>query len=402
MSLHSLVAHFLHANNYHETLRQFEAEHGNPIPLELPAHESLEEIVNDRYTFNEVAGLQHLDINEILDEQLQQVARGLGNWTSPYPVIKHRLDGSLGLVVSAQFVGSVLLLATADTKLVAVDLDGNKTGEWANYIGRVVIKKIVRVDDGRAVLIGMNGSAHLVQVQPDSISTIWEGKVHQRLVTDAKVVAVGDKQYLVTLGWDFLVRVFTVTEELTQVAETRLLVQGSAFDAIEYQGKLVVVVGKNEHTLLEVYTLDGGLELIHKISLNDAEFTTLDFSPRAIQILAGATPLVAVGTSHEPYMRLIVVALTDLQPGGVKRNQILKNLNTLCPQDKYSTAMIAWREDGSGVWALGEDGILRGMDLVHEKAVVEVPAHTGKIKTFAAGQGLATCGADRAVVLWSK
>ena len=105
---------------------------------------------------------------------------------------------------------------------------------------------------------------------------------------------------------------------------------------------------------------------------------------------SGHVPLIAVGTSHEPYMRLIIVPLQDLaNEPSIKRNQIIKNLNTMSPQDRYSQPIIAWRlqksnnNKASGVWVMGDDGTIRGIDIVEDQVIVELKdGHQGKIKDF--------------------
>lgn len=159
---------------------------------------------------------------------------------------------------------------------------------------------------------------------------------------------------------------------------------------------------------------DNQLTQLYKISLNDAEFTASGFSPRLITIHDADVPLIAVATSHEPFMRLIIVPLLDISSNiPIKRNQIIKNLNTMSPQDKYSQPIIAWRlckeEDdrASGVWVMGDDGVIRGIDIIDDRVAIELnDGHNGKIKDFISFidqngvEKLVTSGVDKEIIEW--
>lgn len=423
MSIHDLVAQFLHSHNYHETLKKFEEEHGNPLLTnlhDLPTNESLEDIYEDRIKFKQLeTKVKELSLNDTLNEDLKQVLdMQIKNWSTPYPKITHIVDDpSMGLVVSCElFHHKYVLLGTVDMNFIVVDLDtGTKVFEEPAVIGKVVIKAIVCIDNQRVMLVGMNGKASIVEldINKKSVEIIGEFQLHKKLIVDAKYIKVGDTEYVVSLGWDFHIRVFEIEKsQFRMVDEFKLSVQGSCFDVTAYNGSLAIVFGKNEFTVLEVLSLvDSKLQLMYKISLNDAVFLTSMFTPRSIKIFhtSDSVPLIAVGTSHEPYMRVIVVTLSDFATAlatPIRRDQIIKNLNTMSPQDKFLTAVMSWRLDGTGLWVLGEDGVARGLDLEKEEVVIEQRAHRGKIKAFVNGAGsngqevAVTCGTDRTLKVW--
>lgn len=436
MSVHNLIAHFLKANNYNDTLKKFEEEHGHPISsnqADLPTKEPLQEIVQDRIGFKEIKSISQdtpiIDEYTVLDSILKDIIKNqLTIWKSPYPNNEQLINKgtTIGLVISSAILqNKYLLLSTAEMKFFIIDLQsGEKVYESFSPIGRVVIKKIIVITSTKILLIGMNGELSLFEILANdstlSVNLINVTKIHSKLVTDAKYLETENGKYLITLGWDFLVKVFESKDDKTcLVSEHKLTVQGTCIDAIEYNGSIVVIIGKNDSTLLEVFSLvNRELKMVYKISLNDAEFLSSIFSARCLRIFENdqGIPLIAVATSHEPYMRLILVSLKefdtlfktieDRETIPTKRNQILKNLNTMAPQDKYLAPQIEWRSDGSGIWVVGEDGILRGIDLSKEQVIVEVPAHKGKIKTFTSGLDIngneinVSCGTDRDIKLW--
>ncbi|CAH2353461.1 uncharacterized protein CLIB1423_11S00210 [[Candida] railenensis] len=397
MSAHSLIAHFLKENNYHDTLKEFEREHGKPIEVVLHDNESLADIVLDRNKFRSIKQEEEDDgmggkDDFLLPKYLQEVAKALPNWTTPYPKEIAKFDVDIhGLIVSSCLTrGGLILVSTNDCGLYAIDWEGKAT-KLANAFNdkRAVVKKIVEVDDNFVVLVGMDGSLSTYSVSIDGsvvdLSLVDTYQAHKRMVTDVQVYHSkkdGSKvTYLVSLGWDFHVKVFQLVEgKLTFLRECKLTIQGTCFSITTYKGGDYIIVGKNEHTLLDVYDVET-LTLQYKISLNDAIFSTAGFTPRCI-ITNGE--LIVVGTSHEPFMRLIVVSLTDGEEP-IRRNQIIRNLNTLSPQDKFSSAILAWRKDQSGVWVAGEDGTVRGIDFKQQRVITEIPLHKGKVKTFISG-----------------
>lgn len=424
MSIETHVAHFLKENNFRETLKAFEHEYGKPFAD--PPDESLQEIIEDRYNYKALnAQLKDLKVKAPLSEELQSIVRSqIGEWAVPYPQHpKLVTDAINGLVVSSCVVfcknTPILFLSTSSLKLYVIDLSLNETiQELTCFIGKVVIKNIVRMHDHRLVLLGMNGKLYVCEYvygEKLDITIAAEIQAHPRLIVDTKTLQHNGKTYVFTLGWDFLMRVFEVGADITPIAQYKLPTQGTSFDATVHAGRITLVVGLNESTLLSVLVLaenENDLVLLYKISLNDAQFTVSSFSPRciAIQSLALGVPLIAVATSHEPYMRLIVVPLRETFPSAndsvpIERNQILKNLSTLSPQDKYSQPIICWKLPSNlmhnGVWVVGEDGAVRGIDLIQEKVITHHQKHNGRIKSFTLSDGiLITCGTDKQVYQW--
>jgi hypothetical protein len=422
-SLHQLIAHFLAKNEYGETLKQFEKEHGQHIePSTLPGtHETLEAIIADRINFLELEKrTQQLNLDFVLDEHIQRIIdEKITNWPTPSPHRAHRLDHSLGLIVSMSYTEGKIYLSTNNMKFAIVDAATKKVEyEASNVIGRVVIKSIVSLGNGKLLLVGMNGKISLCKYDT-SFEILQEVQAHKRLVVDAKTMTVNNRQFVVSLGWDSLLKVLEiVADTIKSISEITITGQASCIGVVEYDGSLIVVVGKEENTMLDVLSLTNDkLVMQYKLSLNDAEFSSTSFSPRSIDIknMGSSAPLVAVGTSHEPYMRLIVVTLSPIvatpeEPIPIKRMQIVKNLTTMSPQDKYSKAVIFWRKavpnHAEGVWIIGDDGIVRGIDLRNDKVVVEFPAHDGKIKNGAveihdSSELLITTGIDKEITLWT-
>ncbi|EER32562.1 conserved hypothetical protein [Candida tropicalis MYA-3404] len=411
--IHNLIAQYLQDNNYPETLKQFENEHGTAIQPSKLLDESLDEIIDDRIQYSSLLDkIEAIDVNEELHDDLKQIIKDeFNHWITPFPQTPRKLVDIAGLVLGSCYSQGLVYFSSNDSNVHVVKEDIIcKTIKMP-----VVIKNILTVGDDKIILVGMNGTLYLRH--SENLDPISEFQAHKRLIVDARYKRVGNVDYIVSLGWDFFVRLIKLDEEnnFSLLSELKLQQQGSCIDVVEYQNELVIVLGKLENTLLDVLAIrDNQLTLLYKISLNDAEFTAAGFSPRLLTIHQAAIPLIAVATSHEPFMRLIIVPLSEAIPDtAIKRNQIIKNLNTLSPQDKYSQPIIAWRlcrdenDRASGVWVMGDDGVIRGLDIIDDKVVIELnEGHQGKIKDFISfidGDGvekLVTSGIDREIIEW--
>ena len=132
------------------------------------------------------------------------------------------------------------------------------------------------------------------------------------------------------------------------------------------------------------------------------------FTPSALAIHPTDPSLLAVATSHAPFMKLILVRLllpppnpsqADLsssatapavlndttgpltnptQASEARRLLAIQDreaaaiqlqVSTHAPQTAYSTPALAWRPDGTGVWVNGDDGIVRGVEAKSGKVV---------------------------------
>ena len=89
--IHKLIADYLKENNYLETLKQFENEHGNPIPATKLLDESLSDIINDRIQYNTLLDDNKtnegvINVNDELAPELKVIiTQQFSNWITPFP-----------------------------------------------------------------------------------------------------------------------------------------------------------------------------------------------------------------------------------------------------------------------------------------------------------------------------
>ncbi|KAI3402779.2 hypothetical protein KGF56_004453 [Candida oxycetoniae] len=442
---HELIAQFLKDNNYHQTLAEFEKEHGKPITRRLLNNsETLSHIIEDRLQYNSInEKLKNSCINEELPENLEKIAKTrFASWPSPCPRVPHLLRMQ-SLILSSCYDKhhEVVYFTTNDSHIF---IKQGEDEELVKFKSPEIIRKVMVIDDDAGVvMLGMSGTLYLKEsVTLVGISSI---KTDFRFVVDAQYIKFNEKNYIVVLAWNGTVKLITLKQQEFQlVSEMKLSQQSTCFALTVYQNELILVLGKLESTLLEVYTLKGeAFSPSYKISINDAEFTVSSFMPRCMIISQSLpssideVPLIAVATSHEPYMRIIIVSLEEFQNRkncafSISRLQIIRNSKTTSPQDKFSQPIISWRlgsrtqlEENQnrifGLWIMGDDGVIRGLDVVDNKVVIELKetegakeekekkghtGHNGRIKNFISyidsngEEILLSAGVDKRVILW--
>lgn len=190
--------------------------------------------------------------------------------------------------------------------------------------------------------------------------------------------------------------------------------------------ELYLVVGRRDSTYLYYYKLEEemiiGAPSHLSITVQDAGRQNLaphanawiSFSPSSLASCPTDPTLVAVGTSHLPHMKLILVRL--LFPASQERGvgggasyvrgetqalqaraelamqdredaAIVLHVSAMAPQTPYSTPQVVWRPDGSGVWVNGDDGVVRGIEAKSGKVVASLKGHEvgSKVRSLWAG-----------------
>lgn len=162
------------------------------------------------------------------------------------------------------------------------------------------------------------------------------------------------------------------------------------------------------------------------------------FSPSCIALSPHDPGLLAVATSTQPHMKVMIVrllipgsdeafatrdahvsqaaqALAQLAIQNREDAAILVQTSTLAPQTPYSSPQVVWRPDGSGVWVNGDDGVVRGIEAKTGKIVATLTkGHEpgSKIRSLWAGwvqdgegenerhEWLISGGFDKRLIVW--
>lgn len=215
---------------------------------------------------------------------------------------------------------------------------------------------------------------------------------------------------------------------------------------------LYLVLSRRDSTHLYYYLIDS-TSPPHTLKVHEAGKQNLAphanawiaFSPSCLALSPTDPSLLAVATSHLPHMKLLIVRLLfpaaassssltpPSQPQATQSTQaraalalsdredtaIRLHISTLAPQTPYSTPQVVWRPDGSGVWVNGDDGVVRGIEVMTGKVVALLQGHESgtKVRSLWAGmmsvkrQGgdgeetdeeewLVSGGFDKKVIVW--
>jgi len=202
---------------------------------------------------------------------------------------------------------------------------------------------------------------------------------------------------------------------------------------------LYLIASRRDSTHLSFYkinvsTSDEHLEAVEAGRQNLAPHSNawVAFTPSMLALHPTDPGLIAVATSHLPHMKLIIVRLlfpgpaVQAAPGGTQASQartelaiqdkedtaIRLQVSTLAPQTPYSTPVVVWRPNGSGVWVNGDDGVVRGVEVKTGKVVTMLKGHEAgtKVRTLWAGEVvdggatreiLVSGGFDKRVFIWT-
>lgn len=398
MSIINFVGQFLKDKGFEKTLAQLELEYGQPINTDissLPTEETLEEILHDRINFKSLTSIEHDSFN---------------HWKTPYP---HHISNEIFVgetIVSIELLKEILLISTAKQKLILMNFNGDILNVYEKLIG-VVIKKIITDGDKLVFVGGMDGKIYKFEFKDNELVKVDEVKVHRRLIVDMKYI----DGYILTLGFEKLVKLID-SKDLKEISSLETMNSPVSIDGVSIDNEIIAAVGYTDNTLIDIFKLTNNSERLYKLSISDAEFSTSNFTPRSIHFKEGDGLQLAIGTSHEPYMRVIIVSVDmgnpgadqpdEVQPGAeptkIIRNKIIKNILTMSPQDKYSVPFIKWRQDSDGIWVGGDDGKIRGINLCNDE-IIEIDGHESNIKWLTSvnnGDNLVTVGDDRLIKIW--
>lgn len=434
--IHNLVGHFLKQQGYQDTFEQLEKDYGRAIkPQVLPfTHEDLVTIVNDKLEYDQLNNnltLFSLDRNDHIKhtpELMNIIELQMINWSIPYPnkpkLLLELLNNPLSCTRN-EYVNH-LYITTTKSELIVYDLDKNLQ---FIYKLKSIIKKIVFLNQNQVIMISIDGKFISANVSQDDISYVNQIQVHKRLIIDVKSVVIDNIHYIVSIGWDNMVKIYKINNNGNKNDEYFEFCQQyelnntcASFDITYYQNQIFIIIGKNNITLLDVLIFNlkiSNLTLEYQISINDAEFSSIGFSPRYITIQNNGNqtiPLIAIATSHEPEMRVIITSLNQYDSQILNENQfkiyrlqILKNLNSENPQNSLSKPFINWRvaknHKSQGIWVMSDDGYVRIIDLINHE-VEKLNYHKGSLKECLTydneGEVLITCGSDKKVVIWQN
>jgi WD40 repeat protein len=309
-------------------------------------------------------------------------------------------------------------------------ISGNEAITSFSGLSDSPILSFVSILQGRYILM-TNMSGHLL-LQRGS-EALQDRKDHAKYAV--KVIAQEELDdmgsvkalWVATAGWDATVYLYRLSIEIGDqtrtpvigdpVARIRLTTNPESLLFVRHvdTGELLLLVSRRDSSYIYYYQVETGLQNgtprteSHNADISPPECRLLGqqnlaphsnawvaFSPSHMALSPLDPGLLAVATSSEPHMKVIIVRL--LFPSATSSNgsipsiqdapvtqasqalealalqnredaAILIQANTFAPQTSYSTPQVAWRPDGSGVWVNGDDGVVRGIELKTGKVI---------------------------------
>lgn len=292
------------------------------------------------------------------------------------------------------------------------------------------------------LITSMTGSISLVRLPEGKV--LASRKDHSKYCI--KVATSKNAVWMATAGWDKSIYIYaapTGPKLGTPIAKAVLESnpENIIFVAHPLTGEDILLVSRRDSTYLSFYRLPeiappgeeitdpAVLTLMGRQNLTPHSNSWNLFTPSHFALSPIHNDIIAIATSTTPHMKVIIARLlfptstvttpspldnpNEARQALALQNKedaaILIQTNALAPQTSYSTPMLAWRPDGSGVWVNGDDGAIRGIEARTGKVVVTLTGGHDpavKIRCLWAGRGedgqewLCSGGFDKKAILW--
>jgi WD40 repeat protein len=330
----------------------------------------------------------------------------------------------------------VLLVSTADRRLSFLPVDS---------VDPAPLRSISNVQDSPILsysilwkrfvaFTSISGKLAIYDASQDTI--VDQRKDHSKYGVHVISRLIGGENIIATAGWDskiFLYRVKFVDDSVSLTEPFAVISLPSLPESILFadspeDGQLYLLCARRDSSLLYYYLISGldtsassaNLALSGKQNLAPYSNSWVAFSPAAISLCPTDPGLIAIATSSIPHMKVLIVRLlfprTEAQlaldadadaataaaassaPSQSRQHQgtaaearetlaVLVHCNTMTVQTRYSTPVIVWRPDGSGVWVNSEDGVVKGIETSTGKIVARLQGHDAgsKVRCLWAG-----------------
>ncbi|KAF2997367.1 hypothetical protein E8E13_004314 [Curvularia kusanoi] len=461
-----LVARYLRANGYTETLKSFvkEADLPGDTGAGTTSSVTLESILHEKKTFDLSLNFEKLGVEDASRE-----------WAVPAPFKPTVLDSlpSRSNILSVTVFELLLPSATAAQQYIAVTTadrrlhllnPASRTCELAHSYTNFQespILDIVTLGPRYMVIASMSGKLVLYDTSNDKI--LDERKDHSKYAVKIASWSSGDSVLLASAGWDSKVFVYNVdtgngaprlgepvaTLTLPSIPETVLFIRSPE------DGTPILLLARRDSTFLYYYSLPNAnttaMSLLGKQNLAPHSNAWVAFTPADVQICPSDPSVVAVATSSTPHMKLLILKLllppaqsagpedtavseptipaavtqasqarAELVIADREEAAIMVNVSTMAPQTAYSTPRLTWRPDGSGVYVSSDDGVVRGIEASSGKLVSSLEGHEpgSKLRCLWAGilrtpssdtleatndhEVLISGGFDQRLILWGN
>ncbi|CEP60338.1 uncharacterized protein LALA0_S01e08460g [Lachancea lanzarotensis] len=393
-----LVAQYLAKHGYDGALLNFLKESDlsrSAVQIGNDNFEDLEEIVAERIEFNETkinAQLANLSLNDAiapLDPKFY-----LPSWDHTQNLVTADITQQpASLAVDLSFTGdSQLSVSTVDRNVYYYGSDLNLAKKLKINSG--VVKRcgtLSRDNETWYFACGMHGN---LTIFDNNFQFLVEHQLHTRIVKDVDFYHHKEtsKCYCFSSGLDNYVKVHLIdlkTLTTTLVASLKLTTSCTSFQVAQTKEELpVLLLTHQDHSQLFIYALnEDQLVETHKLAMSNAQFSSHSFNVQSSCILSFRDnrtdtnreqlnfhlpvledgSMVAIATSHVPYMRVIILELpiiTSQSTSRIHYDKILRNMATMIPQDSFSSAILKSCRPSRGL-IVGSDFGVYGIDVAN-------------------------------------
>ncbi|KAL7269612.1 hypothetical protein RUND412_007715 [Rhizina undulata] len=407
-----LVARFLKSNGYDKTLSAFLLETGLDQSA-LDADTSgltIEKVLEEKKLF---------DISQALEKI--EIVDGDKEFSVPFPSIPYSISDSysppanvLFVTVSplSDFKNPVIIAATVDRALRLFDSEQpHKLLRTYHHLHDAIILHCAIIRNKWLLTTSMTGRTVISNADTGKIVD----DIHDHSKYVFRAIVSKNEEYVATAGYDKLVHVYKLTfspseedEESPALSESvgklELITAPEAimFTTVDTADgkKDALIVSRRDSTFLYYHLLAPGLPLHTKYNLSPDANTWSIYHAMSLAPHPNNPDLIAVATSSVPHMKFLLVKNDS--------DEIVKEYFTGAEQSVYSTAVLAWRPEGSGVWVNADDGVVRGIEVMSGKvkARLKVCERGEKVRHLWAGvvEGVGEClvtgGFDKGLKLW--
>ncbi|EKG13995.1 hypothetical protein MPH_08869 [Macrophomina phaseolina MS6] len=441
-----LVARFLRANNYSNTLAAFLQEANLPSDTGTVSTGDLtiEQVLREKETFDLSVNFEKLGVDDA-DKGWRMPAPSMPTELATLPAASNILNTSVELLtLSDNQVEPSILCTTADRRLHIVSACDNtlKLQRSLPHVQDSPILSYSVLKNRYILMSSMSGKIVLYDCLSDTV--ISERRDHSKYAVKITTREQPDGTWVVTAGWDAKVFVYFITNALEHqpqlqapVAALTLSTNPEAIMFLEHPetARPLLLLTRRDSTFLHYYALPTlgtnvnapvPLQMLGKQNLAPASNAWVAFTPSSISLCPTDASLLAVATSAVPHMKLIMVRLLvppaneaeagsegsigasvsePANDGGLitltqatqaraalatqerELAAILVQCSTMASQTAYSTPALAWRPDGSGVWVNSDDGVVRGVEASTGKVIASLKGHepASKVRCVWAG-----------------
>ncbi|CCX33870.1 WD40-repeat-containing domain protein [Pyronema domesticum] len=393
-----LIARYLQSNGYDKTLAAFFEETNLTID-NIKSSDSedaltIEKVLDEKRLYDLAVKVEKVEISEAEPSFTEPYPSEATNITSSDVVPSNILFTTIVSYLEP-FDGPVLITTAADRglRIYSAQTPFSLLRNFTAPTNSAIL--YVEVISPKCLVLGtMTGL--LVVISADTGETLQSVPAHTKYTTRI----IHSAPYLISASYDKTICLHRKSESADSpligdlVGKLDLPTPPEALCVLPNN---TLVFSRRDSTSLFYHSLESGLPCLSTRNLSSAVWA--GWHPMAIAPHPSNPDLLAVVTSSVPHMKFLLVK-TDSE-------EVIKEVFTGAPQSAYSTPIVVWRPDASGVWVNADEGVVRGVEVKTAKVVarLQVCEKGEKVRALWAGvvdgkEVLVTGAFDKGLKVW--